>query len=102
MNAINTIRLDLNTARYQSAVAKKKVLPVEVLKSSTGNDKKRQFKSQLINDFDSHKNSSDQSNLIISNTNNKFYKANLLNEIVNKMSGLENNPSPGQYVEYYA
>ena len=84
MNAINTIRLDLNTARYQSAVAKKKVLPVEVLKSSTGNDKKRQFKSQLINDFDSRKNSSEQSNLIISNTNNKFYVSAI------KKTGIEN------------
>lgn len=102
MNAINTIRLDLNTARYQSAVANKKVQPVEVLKSSTETDKKRQFKSQLINDFDSRKNSRQQSNLIISNTNNKFYRAYLLNEIVNKMGGLENNASPGQYIEYYA
>lgn len=102
MNAVNTIRLDLNTARYQSAVAKKKVAPVEVLKSATENDKKRQFKSQLTNDFDSSKKASQQSNLIISNKDNKLYSANLLNEIVNIMSGLEKNASPGQYIEYYA
>ena len=102
MNALNTIRLDLNTARYQSAVAKKKVAPVEVLKNSTETDKKRQFKPQLIKDFDSRKNSSQQSNLIISNMDDKFYRANLLNQIVNKMSGLENSVSPGQYIEYYA
>ena len=102
MNALNTIRLDLNTARYQSAVAKKKVAPVEILKNSTETDKKSGFKPQLVNDFDPRKKSSQQSNLIISNTDDKFYRANLLNEIVNKMSGLENRASPGQYIEYYA
>lgn len=102
MNVVNTIRLDLNTARYQSVIAKKKVPAVEVSKDSTETVKKRQFKSQLINDFDSRKNPSQQSNLITSDTDNKFYRANLLNEIVNKMSGLENNASPGQYIEYYA
>lgn len=103
MNGINSIRLDLNTAKYHSASARKKIPPVEELKNATETDKKKQFKTQLTNEFDSRKNhSQEHSELILSSSNNKLYRANLLNEIVNKMSGLENRPSPGQYVEYYA
>ena len=103
MNGISSIRLDLNTAKYYSASAKNKVTPAEEVKNSTEAEKKKQFKTQLINEFDSRKNPSQKkSELILSNSDNRFYRANLLNEIVNKMSGLENKPDRGIYIEYYA
>ena len=103
MNGINSIRLDINTAKYYSTSAKNRVTPVEEVKNSTEAEKKKQFKTQLINEFDSGKNPSQKkSELILSNSDNRFYRANLLHEIVNKMSGLENKPDRGQYIEYYA
>lgn len=101
MNAINSIRLDVNTARYDAASSRKRVAPVGELKSATDADKKRQFKTELKNEFSSNKNQSNgRSELLLSDR--KYYRANLLSEIVDKMSGLEQRSKPGQYVEYFA
>lgn len=103
MNGINTIRLDLNVAKYHSATVRKRVASVEELNNSTEADKKKQYKTQLINEFGFSKESStQQSGLIISKNDDRFYRANLLNEIVNKMRGVEKTIRPGQHIEYYA
>ncbi len=101
MNGINSIRLDVNCLRYDSATAKKRIVPVSTVESSTEADKKKTFKTEFYNDLNSRKEQSEQrSQLLLSDS--KYYRANLLNEIVNKMSGLEERSSPGQIVEYYA
>ena len=102
MNGINSIRLDVNTARYDAAAtSKKRVVPLAAIETATEADKKKQFKTDLNNEFNSRKEQSNKrSELLLSDS--KYYRANLLNEIVNKMSGLEKSASPGQYVEYYA
>lgn len=101
MNGINSIRLDANTARYNTTASRKKVSPVEELKTTTEADKKKHFKTELNKEFNSRRNQSENnSELLLSDS--KYYRANLLNEIVNKMSGLEDRTSPGHYVEYYA
>ncbi len=102
MNGINSIRLDINTVKYNSSAgAQKKVIPLTELKSSTEADRKKPFKIELNNEFDSSKDqSNNRSELLFSDR--KYYRANLLNEIVNKMSGLEQRTKPGHYVEYYA
>lgn len=101
MNGINSIRLDINTSRYDSVSAKKRVVPVVEVESSTEADKKKTYRSDFNNEFSSRRESSERRpELLISDGKN--YRADLLNDIVNKMSGLEERPSPGQFVEYYA
>jgi hypothetical protein len=101
LNGINSIRFDVNTARYTDASPRKKILPVGELKSATETDKKKQFIKQLDNNLDSNqKQSNATSELLLSD--GKYYRANLLNEIVNKMSGIEPRHYPGHLVEYYA
>ena len=103
MNGINSIRLDLNTARYNSATAKKRVSHIDELKNSTETDKKKQDKKQIIKEFELQSNTSQgKEAIVIAKADNMTYRASLLNEIVNKMSGLEKTASPGQYIEYYA
>lgn len=101
MNGINSIRLDLNAARYQSASANKKIPPVDEVKNFTETEKKKQFNTQEIIEYEPRKEPQRQPVLIISDNDNNYYRAGLLNEIVDKMSGLEQNTSPGQYVEYF-
>jgi hypothetical protein len=101
LNGINSIRLDANTARYDFATARKRVAPLVELKTTTESDKKKQFKTELNNELgSSKKQSNNYSELLLSDR--KYYRANLLSEIVNKMSGLDNRIKPGQFVEYYA
>ncbi|HIF52304.1 MAG TPA: hypothetical protein EYQ42_12395 [Thiotrichaceae bacterium] len=101
MNGINSVRLDINTARHGSAAPRKRVNSVEDLKSVIESEKKKQFKTQMNNEFDSRKIlAKSRTDLLLSDQ--KYYRANLLGEIVNKMSGAENRTSPGHYVEYYA
>ncbi len=101
MNGINSIRLDINTARYDPVAARKRVAALVELKTTTESDKKKQFNTELTNGFSSRKNQSNNpSELLLSDS--KFYRTNLLNEIVNKMSGIDDRTEPGQYVEYYA
>jgi len=102
LNGINSIRLDVNAARSAYAAAsKKRVSPVEKLQTATESDKKKQFKTELNNEFSSKKNQSNsRSELLLSDS--KYYRANLLSEIVNKMSGLEDRTKPGYFVEYFA
>jgi hypothetical protein len=91
----------MNTSRYDSAAARKKVPPIVELKTTTESDKKKQFKTELNNEFNSRRNpSTNHSELLLSDS--KYYRANLLSEIVNKMSGEDNRITPGHYVEYYA
>lgn len=101
MNGINSIRFDVNTARYAAASSRNKILPVGELKSATETDKKKQYIKPLNNNLDSNQKQSEAtSELLLSD--GKYYRANLLNEIVNKMSGIEPRHSPGHLVEYYA
>ncbi|MBL1140583.1 MAG: hypothetical protein HND53_00960 [Proteobacteria bacterium] len=102
MNGINSIRLDLNTARYSSAVARGKVSAIEKIDTATeANKKKQQLRTRLSDESNSKQNQfAKRPELLLSDS--KFYRANLLNDIVNKMSGLEEGTSPGHYVEYYA
>ncbi len=102
MNGINSIRLNVNTARYDSAAAsKKRIVALNALETATEADKKKQFKTELNNEFNSRRNQSESnSQLLLSDS--KYYRANLLNEIVNKMSGVENHTRPGHFVEYFA
>ena len=102
MNSIHTIRLDLNAAKYHSATAKQRVTQVESVNTSTETDKKKQNKTQYIRDYEPQK------EIVRTEANRKpnissyNYRANLLNEIVDKMNGLEKKSSPGQFVEFYA
>lgn len=101
MNGINSIRLDFNTARYESVAARKKVPLLAELKITTEADKKKQFKTELSNEFNSRKKQSNShSELILSDR--KYYRSSLLGEIYNKMSGVDDHINPGHYVEYYA
>lgn len=71
------------------------------IKTATEADKKKQFKTEFNNQFNSRKNQSNsRSELLLSDS--KYYRANLLSEIVNKMSGLDDRIHPGHFVEYYA
>ncbi len=101
MNGISSIRLDVNTARHDPAASRKRIAPLVDLKTTTEPDKKKQFKTELINDINSGKNQSNNpSELLLSDR--QYYRANLLNEIYNKMSGIDVRTERGQYVEYYA
>jgi hypothetical protein len=100
LNGINTIRLDVHT-RYDSASNRRRIPPLEGLKSATDADKKKQFKTEISNEFNSRKNQSNNHPEIIF-SDSKYYRTNLLSEIYNKMSGLENRTNPGHFVEYYA
>ena len=101
MNGINSIRFDVNTARHAAASPRQKILPVGELKSATETDKKNQFIKPLHNNQDSNKKQSNATaELLLSD--GKYYRANLLNEIVDKMSGIEPRHYPGHLVEYYA
>ncbi len=101
MNGINSIRFDVNSARYADASSRKKILPVGELKSAIETGKKKQNIKPLNNNLESNqKRSHATSGLLLSDS--KHYRANLLNEIVNKMSGIEPRHFPGQLIEYYA
>ncbi len=100
LNGINSIRLGINTASYDHAASRKRIPQLTELKSSTEADKKKQFKTELNNEFNPNNQSQNRSELIISDR--KFYRTNLLSEIYNKMSGMENSTNLGHYVEYYA
>jgi hypothetical protein len=100
LNIINSIRLDVNTARHD-AVSRKRIAPLAELKTTIESDKKKQFKTELNNGFNSRKNQSNNpSELLLSDR--QYYRTNLLSEIYNKMSGTNERTEPGQYVEYYA
>ncbi len=102
MNGISSIRLDVNTARHDPAAARKRVAPFIIeLKTTTESDKKKQFKTELSNGFNSRKNQSNRpSELLLSDR--QYYRTNLLSEIYDKMSGIDNRIDRGQYIEYYA
>lgn len=91
----------MNTARYAAASTRNKISPVGELKSATETDKKKQYIKPLNNNLNSNqKQSGATSELLLSD--GKYYRANLLKEIVNKMSGIEPRHFPGHLVEYYA
>jgi hypothetical protein len=96
------MRLDVNTARYDFAAgARKRVSPLAELKTTTEADKKKQFKTELNNKFNSRKDpAKGHAELLLSNS--KYYRTSLLSEIYNKMSGVEEGTDPGHFVEYYA
>lgn len=101
MTGINAIRFDVNTSRYDVANSRKRIPPVDESKSATETDKEKQFIKFLDDNFDSNqKHSNSTSELLLSD--GKYYRANLLNEIVNKMSGIEPRHYPGHIIEYYA
>ncbi len=101
MNGINSIRFDLNAARYHDARSRERILPIGELKSAIETDKKKQFIKPVNNNPDSHQKESNATSEYLS-SDSKYYRANLLNEIVNKMSGVEPQHFPGHLVEYYA
>jgi hypothetical protein len=101
LNGINSIRLDINTTRYDVARSRKSIVPVGELKSATEADKKKQFIKRLDNNLDLNQQHSNTYSELLS-SDSKYYRANLLNEIVNKMSGIEPRHYPGHIVEYYA
>lgn len=79
----------------------KRIVPVGESRTATETDKKKQFKTELDNSFGSNQEQSNtNSERLLSDR--KYYRAHLLNEIVNKMSGVEPRVHPGQVVEYYA
>ena len=106
----------MNAARYGSPASNKRVGPVDELKTVIEAEKKKQIKTELIDDNASRRNSTNRNstdrNSLIRNTANsqtglilsdqKYYRANLLGEIVNKMRGADDHINPGHYVEYYA
>jgi hypothetical protein len=104
LNGLSPIRLDINASRYPSVVnpSNKRVAPVSELKTATEADKKKQYNNiEFENGSDPKRNQSNtRQHLLLSD--GKYYRANLLSEIVNKMSGLDIPTSRGQYVEYYA
>jgi len=100
LNGINSIRLDVNTARYDSA-ARKRISSLADIKTTTEAEKKKQFRIEVNNEFHSRKNPSNgRAELLLSDP--KYYRSNLLSEIYNKMSGVEERTYPGHFVEYYA
>ncbi len=101
LNGINSIRLGINTASYDHAASRKRIPQLTELKSSTEADKKKQFKTELSNEFDSRKNQPNTPSVVLL-PDSKLYRSNLLSEIYNKMSGMENSTNLGHYVEYYA
>ncbi|MEM6998887.1 MAG: hypothetical protein AAF419_03495 [Pseudomonadota bacterium] len=58
----------------------------------------------MVSDSAQEKRSNDQANYKLNKklSDDKYFRANLLNQIVNKMSGLEAVTIRGQYVEYFA
>ena len=102
MNEINSIRLGVNHARYDSPNARKKIAPIPVMDSvsSTENEHKKKSKSESIKYiFDINQFNNDSESL---SRNSQFYRSDLLNEIYNKMSGNEPRFKPGSFVEYFA
>jgi hypothetical protein len=101
LNGINAIRLDVNTTRYDAAGSRKRIIPVGESKTATETDKKKQFKAELDNSFNSNQDQSNtQSELILSDR--KYYRTHLLSKIYEKMSGVEPRFHSGHFVEYYA
>lgn len=101
LNGINSIRIDINSARHVVVSTRKKVMPVVELASSTETNKKKQNTKPFKNNLDSNQNHLNATSTLLS-TDGKYYRANLLNEIVDKMSGIEPRYYPGHLVEYYA
>lgn len=103
MNGINSFRLNIDTAKYQASISNpKKVAAITELKTATESNKKRHYQTDLNNNTLNSNKDKNSARPIIILSEAKYSRANLLNEIVNKMSGLENREKPGQYVEYYA
>jgi len=101
LNGISQIRLDVNTARYDTTAPRKRITPVGESKTATETDKKKQFKTELDNHFNPNQNQSNTYfEFLLSDC--KYYRTNLLSEIYNKMSGAEPRFHPGHFVEYYA
>jgi hypothetical protein len=102
LNGINAIRVDTNAARHAATAShKKRIVPLTELKTATDADKKKQFKTETYNEFSSNKKQTNNPSSVLL-SDRKYYRANLLNEIVNKMAGLDERTKPGYYVEYYA
>jgi hypothetical protein len=102
LNGINTIRLDINSSRYPSTNLKgRRIAAPAELKTATESEKKKQFYTEYDSETDSKRSHTVlRSERLLSDA--KYYRANLLSEIVNKMSGLEKSTQPGRYVEYFA
>jgi hypothetical protein len=99
LNGINSIRLDVNNARYDSVAARKRVVPIAEVESSTEANKKKQFKSEFSNNTKQNQ-SNAYSEILL--PDRELYRSDLLGEIYSKMSGAEPRSYPGQFVEYYA
>ena len=104
MNAINSIRFDVNLARHDNTYTRRKLNPDVVTNSATVADKKNQSKTYSLETQDEFNSRSKQkqpaSKIVLADS--KYYRSNLLGEIYNKMSGVEAHSRPGFYVEYYA
>lgn len=101
MNSVNSIQLDVSIRRSNSTSYRKRIIPIAEFNSATETDKEKKFLKSLTHDLDSiQKHVNVTSELFLSDS--KYYRANLLNEIVHKMSGIEPRNFPGQLVEYYA
>ena len=101
LNGINSIRFDANSTRIAAAGSRNKIIPVSELNSTIESNKKKQYIKPLQNIIDSNQKPSDTTSEHLL-SDGKYYRANLLNEIVNKMSGFEPRHYPGHLVEYYA
>jgi len=101
LNGVNSILLDVHSTRLAAANSRKKILPIGELQSATETDKKKHYIKPLNNNLESRQKPSNPNSVLLL-SDSKYYRANLLQEIVNKMSGFEPRHFPGHLVEYYA
>lgn len=101
MNGINSIRTDVNITRHDTNSPGKRIVPVNTIDSATEADKKKSARSHNTRYFDLNQHQANHHSE--SPTPGKeYYRANLLNEMYQKMSGIEPRHHPGHFIEYYA
>ena len=104
MNAINSIRPDIHSVKYDVHTARKRIGAVAESGSATESDKRKQLKTIVKDDYSdvNYEQKRPETYSEILTSNKKYYRSELLTEIYNKMSGADNRLQRGYYVEYYA
>ena len=92
MQGINSINLDVNTARYPAKQNRLKIPTVSHRESKQGSDNKSRFVMKENISFN-------PDNLFEANNS---YRTNLLTAFYMKMSGNEPRFKPGSFIEYFA
>lgn len=101
MNSQNINPLTVHNPRYDSAIGRNKIIPVSELETARQAEHKASSSNKRKANFELNQSDSSLYRQK-STTDAKYYRAHLLNEIINTMSGVEPRFNPGQFVEYYA